>query len=198
VLQVATNGVSVTNISVESGNPFLAREATENLRSWRFAKNEPRSFEVTYTYELKNEQVVFLEKPGAVTVDVESAAPQVNGIFSTFETPPEIWQMDLKNSRGGIHTRLSLVDADDLPDGYVMNEAPGTPGKQREVIRNGHQDGDILGFDATVKGPDGKPLKVSVLGRKTGNKITGIFLDYSGLPGTWIAVRQSSRAKSPK
>jgi hypothetical protein len=194
-LQVTTSGVSVTKIGVESGNPFLVREATENLRSWRFARNEPRTFEVTYTYELKNAQVEFLEKPGVVTV--EGTAPQVNGSFATFDTPPEIWQMELTSSRGGMHAKLSLVNTNDMADGYVMNEAPGSAGKKREFIRQGHQDGDMLGFDATVNGPDGKPLKISLLGKKIGNKITGVFLDYSGMPGRWIAVRQASHAKPP-
>jgi len=194
-LQVTTNGVSVTKVDAESGNPFLVREATENLRSWRFARNEPRTFEVTYTYELKNAQVEFLEKPGVVTV--EDTTPLVNGSWATFDTPPEIWQMGLTSSRGGMHTKLSLVNTYDMPDGYVMNEAPGSADKEREVIRQGHQDGDMLGFDATVKGPDGKSLKVSVLGKKSGNKIIGVFLDYSGMPGTWIAVRQASHAKPP-
>jgi hypothetical protein len=84
-----------------------------------------------------------------------------------------------------------------MADGYVMNEAPGSAGKKREFIRQGHQDGDMLGFDATVNGPDGKPLKISLLGKKIGNKITGVFLDYSGMPGRWIAVRQASHAKPP-
>jgi hypothetical protein len=53
----------------------------------------------------------------------------------------------------------------------------------------------MIGFDATINGPDGKPLKVSVLGKKTRNKITGVFLDYSGMPGTWTAVRQPSNTK---
>jgi outer membrane biosynthesis protein TonB len=195
-LHVTTNGVSVTKFDVESGNPFLVREATENLRSWRFARNAPRTFEVTYTYELKNAQVAFLEKPGVVTV--EGTPPLVNGIWSTFDTPPQIWQMELTSSRGGMHAKLSLVNTYDMPDGYVTNEAPGSAGKKREVIRQGHQDEDMIGFDATVNGPDGKPLKVSVLGKKTGNKITGVFLDYSGMPGTWKAVRQASHAKPPQ
>jgi outer membrane biosynthesis protein TonB len=195
-LQVTTNGLSVTKFDAESGNPFLVREATENLRSWRFARNAPRTFEVTYTYELKHEQVAFLEKPGVVTV--EGTPPLVNGSWETFETPPEIWQMELTSSRGGMQAKLSLVNNDDVPDGYVINEAPGSAGKKREFIRQGHQDEDMLGFDATVSGPDGKPLKVSVLGKKTRNKITGVFLDYSGMSGTWKAVRQASHAKPPQ
>lgn len=192
-LHVTTDGLSVTKVDAESGNPFLVHEATENLRSWRFARNAPRTFDVTYTYELKHEQVEFLEKPGVVTV--EGTVPLVNGSWSTFETPPEIWQIELTSPRGGMHAKLSLVNNDDMPDGYVINEESGSAGKKREFIRQGHQDKDMIGFDATVIGPDGKPLKVAVLGKKTRNKITGVFLDYSGKSGTWKAVRQASHAK---
>jgi hypothetical protein len=84
------------------------------------------------------------------------------------------------------------------PEGYVIDDLAGPAVKKREEIRDGHQDGDIFGFDATVKGPDGKPLKISVLGKKTRHKITGVFLDYSGIPGTWTAVRQSSHVKDTR
>jgi outer membrane biosynthesis protein TonB len=195
-LHVTTNGFSVAKFDVESGNPFLVREAAENLRSWRFARTAPRAFEVTYTYELKHEEVEFLENPGVVTVN--GTIPLVNGSWATFETPPEIWQLELTSPRGGMHANLSLVNTNDMPDGYVINEVPGSAGKKREIIRQGHQDEDMIGFDATINGPDGKPLKVSVLGKKTRNKITGVFLDYSGMPGTWTAVRRPSHAKHSK
>jgi hypothetical protein len=192
-LRVTTNGHSATQFEVESGNPFLVRGAIENLRSWRFAGNAPRAFEVTFTYHLRTAQVEFLKSPGVVTV--EGTLPLVNGGGGYFTTPPEIWQLEFVSSRGRSHAKLSLVKTYDMPDGYVINEAPGWAGKKREAIRQGHQDGDILGFDATLNGPDGKPLKVSVLGKKSRNKVVGIFLDYSGKSGTWTAVRQPSPAK---
>jgi hypothetical protein len=81
------------------------------------------------------------------------------------------------------------IFGDDL-DGRIVG-----PGNSREPITNGHRDGDILGFDATMTAPNGKPLRVSLLGKQTGNKIAGVFLDYSGAPGTWTAVRQPSHSK---
>jgi hypothetical protein len=75
-------------------------------------------------------------------------------------------------------------------EGYVV----GAEGKKTELWA-GHQDGDMLGFDMVIQGPNGKPLSVSVLGIKSGDKISGVFLDYSGIPGTWTALRQASHAK---
>jgi len=193
-LRVTTDGNSATKFETESGNPFLVRDAIENLRTWRFAKPIWRTFEVTYSYQLLDERVEFLKEPGIVTV--ECTLPLVNGGgFANYSTRPEIWKMDLTSSRGNTHSQFSLVQNNDLLDGYMINEAPGWTGKKREAVQQGHQDGDMLGFDATVIGPDGKPLKISVLGKKTRNKITGVFLDFSGKPGTWIAVRQSQKTK---
>jgi hypothetical protein len=85
---------------------------------------------------------------------------------------------------------LSLATSYDMPDGFVLD-----PSGKKDEISEAHQDGDMLGFDATVHGPDGAPLSVSLLGKKRKNKITGVFLDYSGTAGTWTAVRQLSHAK---
>src|SRR5437016_11598228 len=84
-------------------------------------------------------------------------------------------------------TLLNSNDCEISPelDGYVIG-----PGSKKQELRETHKDGDMLGFDMTIQGPDGKPLKVSVLSKRTGDNISGVFLDYSGTPGTWTAVRQ--------
>ncbi len=56
----------------------------------------------------------------------------------------------------------------------------------------------MLGFDMTIQGLNGKPLRVSLIGKKTGNKISGVFLDYSGTAGTWTAARQPRPTKATK
>jgi len=191
-LRVTTDGYSVTKIDAESGNPFLVRAAIDNLRTWRYANHTPRTFDVTYSYQLLDGIVEFLKDPGVVEID--SIPPLVSGYYSHSYSPPDIWQMQLTSSRGKMRTTLSLGMSYDMPDGYVIDDVAGTPGKKKE-IRLAHQDGDMLGFDATVMGPNGKPLRVSLLGKKAENKITGVFLDYSGTPGTWTAIRQSSHIK---
>jgi TonB family protein len=198
-LRVATDGDSVTKIDAESGNPFLVREAFGNLRTWRFADHTPRTFHVIYTYKILDERVDFLKEPGVVEID--SSPPLVNGGGSNLYNPPDIWQAQLTSPRGITRATFSLAMSDDISDdildGYVIGNEVGRTGKKEE-IRQAHLDGNMLGFDATLKGPSGSPLRVSLLGKKTGSKMTGVFLDYSGTPGTWTAVRQPSHAKSPR
>jgi hypothetical protein len=195
-LRVATNGDSVTKVFAESGNPFLVRDASDNLRTWRFVDNTPRTFQVIYTYEIFDEKVDFLKQPGVVEIDANP--PLVNGGGTNLSYPPYIWQAEWKSPGGIMRSTLSLAMSDDIweqvLDGYVIGREIGHPSK-KEQIRQPHLDGDILGFDATLTGRNGRPVNVSVLGKRTGNKITGVFLDYSGTPGTWTAFRQPSQAK---
>jgi hypothetical protein len=197
-LRATTNGSYVTGITPESGDPFLLHDAAANLRTWRFTDGKFRTFEVTYKFEATNSYDEFLKQPGVV--DVYETPPQLNGIFSTFAVPWETWRAQLVNSRGRMSATLSLKakPPDDEPDAFFGSDFDGRilgSGNNWEPIFNGHQDGDMLGFDATVTGPMGKPLRVSLLGKRTGNKITGVFLDYSGTPGTWTALRQPADPK---
>jgi hypothetical protein len=191
-LRVETNGYSATKIDAESGNPFLVRAAIGDLRTWRFANHNPQTFDVIYNYQLLNSLVQFLKEPGVVEVD--GIPPVVNGGGAYLDMPPDVWYAEFTSSRGNMRATLSLRMTGDMPYDYPSGDVVG-PGSKKEEIREAHQDGDMLGFDATVTGPNGKPLKISVLGKKMGNKITGVFLDYSGTPGTWTAVRQLSHAK---
>ena len=192
-LQVTTNGYSVTKVDAQSGNPFLVRAAIGNLRTWRFTSHTPQTFDVVYDYQLLSSKEEFLKEPGVVEVD--AIPPLVIADDSYPSTPPDIWRMQLTSSHGKMRSTLALGESYEMPDGYVTSDMVGFEG-QKEKIRDGHQDGDMLGFDATVKGPNNRPLRVSVLGKRTGNKITGVFLDYSGTPGTWTAVRQPPHIKT--
>jgi len=187
-LRVSTNGHSATEIDAKQGNPFLVRAAVSNLHTWRFADHMPRTFNVIYSYRLLDSEVEFLKQPGMVEIDEVPPLVIIDNGYPY--DPPEIWHAELKSSRGNMRADLSLGMSYDMPDGYVLG-----PAGKNEKIREGHHDGNMLGFDATVQGLDGRPIKVSVLGKKTRNKITGVFLDYSGVAGTWTALRERSRAK---
>jgi hypothetical protein len=192
-LRVTSDGYSLTKIEALSGNVFLVRDAISNLRTWRFGNHNARTFDVTYSYQLLKNKVEFLKEPGVVEID--SVPPIVNPDTEGFPSNPrEIWQMQLTSSRGTIRSTLSLGMSYYVPDGYVTADTGGLTG-QKEAIHGSHEEWDILGFDATLKGPNGGPLKVSVLGKKTRNKITGVFLDESGTPGTWTALRQPPPTK---
>jgi hypothetical protein len=194
-LRVTTDGLFVTKVDAESGNPLLVLSATENLRTWRFANHTPRTFDVIYSYQQLDGIVEFLKEPGVVEID--SVPPLVNCSCSSLYTPPHNWQIQMTSARGNMQAALSLGMSDDIPDEFLTGEVVGPAGRKEE-IRQTHHDGDMFGFDATVKGPDGRPLRISLIGKRTGNEMTGVFLDDSGTPGTWTAVRQPSHTKHTK
>lgn len=192
----------VRKVEVESGNPFLLGPALANLRTWRFAKNLQRTFDVTYEYKIMdgNTKVDFLKDPGVV--DIAGSLPTIDhgGCGDIVGTRPlsQFWQAELRGPGGEtsatllLNTYYFLATACAQPlDGYVVTG----PGGKKPELRENHQDGDMVGFDMTVNGRDGKPLRVSVLAKKTRNKMAGVFLDYSGTPGTWTALPQGPQAK---
>jgi hypothetical protein len=175
----------------------LVRAALGNLRTWRFAKRIARIFEVTYSYGIVDSKVEFLKESGVV--DIAASLPVVNVIADRVGGWPQsqFWEAELTSPSGNASATLFLDkylgEFSFVLGGYVIG-----PGSKKQELRDPHQDGDMLGFDMTIQGPDGKPLRVSVLGKKTGNKIAGVFLDYSGTSGTWTAVRQAPAAKQPR
>lgn len=198
-LRVTTNGSRVGKIEVEQGNPFLAQTAVENVRSWRFASYNVRIFEVTFNYQLLSSKVEFFKQPGVV--EIQGTLPTIDIDYAQIVIPPSLWEARLSSSRGNASTTLSLEIPEKDPEGSMVGELSGDvvgPAHRREKIRNPHIDGDILGFDATMTGSNGKPLKISLLAKKIGNRMTGVFLDYSGTPGTWTAVRQPSHSKASR
>lgn len=188
-LQVKSDGHRVTDISSSSGNPFLVRAAVENLMTWRFANHMPQMFDVTYRYRLLVSEDQFLKEPGVVEIDAVVPLVNIDDLANLYH-PPSIWHAQFKSPRGDMNATLSLRTYYGMPDGFVLG-----PAGKREAVSEGHQDGDMLGFDANIQGPNGMPLSISLLGKKKRNKITGVFLDYAGTAGTWTAVLEPSHAK---
>jgi len=56
-LRVTTDGSAVASVTVESGQPMLAKAALENVRTWKFEPHEPTSFPVQFSYHLEEELV---------------------------------------------------------------------------------------------------------------------------------------------
>ena len=99
--------------------------------------------------------------------------PQINGSLSRLDTAPHNWAAQFMSPRGVIHANLSLIMSEDIVDemdGYVEGVVIGK-NRKKESIRQPHLDGQMLGFDATLTASDGAPLRISVLGKKTRNKI---------------------------
>jgi hypothetical protein len=55
-LRVATDGLKVLSVSVENGQPILAKAAQDNVRSWTFLQHEPTVFSTRFSYHLDREE----------------------------------------------------------------------------------------------------------------------------------------------
>ncbi len=62
-LRITTDGTAVASVTVESGQPMLAKAAQENVKTWKFEPHEPTSFPVLFSYHLEEERVTHLCDP---------------------------------------------------------------------------------------------------------------------------------------
>src|SRR5277367_6733683 len=46
-LRISTDGIQASSIDLESGSPLLGRAAEENIKTWKFEKHSPTTFEAT-------------------------------------------------------------------------------------------------------------------------------------------------------
>lgn len=51
-LRVSTDGERVTGVSVEEGQPMLAKAAEANVKTWQFVNHNPTVFETTFAFHL--------------------------------------------------------------------------------------------------------------------------------------------------
>jgi TonB family protein len=169
-LEVTTDGHAATNVTAKEGHPLLAQSAVENVRTWKFVDHVPGTFDVTFKFHLLEDPVGFLQQPGIVEV---LAAPER---YIDHYTLPEKWNARIRDAQGTIDTTLTLWTYHGYGsnlDGYTTG-----PQGQERAIRNSHISGDMLGFDATVQDKHGQRLKFSMIGKMTGDKIKGVFLNY--------------------
>jgi outer membrane biosynthesis protein TonB len=182
-MRVSTDTSCVAKITTESSDPFLAQAAKANVRTWRFDFHKPGTFNVTFNYRLLEPGVSFLEEPGVV--DILDLPPSLggprSGLWNSGSGQPEIWKAQLAGSRGRIQATFQFsfgcCQVGDVID------AKG----RKEEINQGHSTGDIIGFSTIVRTANNRPIRVSLIGRMSGDRMQGVFLDDSGTPGTWTA-----------
>jgi len=180
-LAVTTDGHSAVGIEVKAGHPLLAQSAVSDVRTWAFVDHKPDTFEVTFHYRIVGPDVaVFLKESNEV--EVSTVPPPVIANCSALDLGT--WKAQLKSERGNIQATFRLSQC-----GSLYGEVIGAQGQDGE-ISYGYVDGDIIGFNATLKDSKGQQVKVSLLGKMAKDRITGTYLDYSGIIGKWTAVRE--------
>ena len=114
-LRVSTDTYSdfLTNVQVESGNPFLVRAAVGSLRSWRFAKRMSRIFELTYNYQIVDFKIDFLKEPGLIDIGAPPSYSYVTCLSVGLLYPSRgIWQAEL-TSPGGNTSATLFINSND-------------------------------------------------------------------------------------
>ena len=190
-VKITTDGESVRDAEAVSGHPLLRKTAEENVRTWKFAPHRARVFEVIFRYKLLSSDVdvEFLDSPGIIEVKARPTQIIIQWAWISLGT----WNAQLKSAHGELRQVLKLAYSG--PDGdWLKGDASLGPGDQAEEIDFGHKERDFLAFTLTVNEPDGHRVQTFLVGRMTGDKIVGTFVDDEGRTGKWKAVRVSREA----
>ena len=185
LVKVTTDGESVRDVQAETGHALLRKAAEDNARTWKFVAHTPGTFHVTFRYKLSsgNTDVEFLESPAIVKIE---ASPPETIIYYTWLSLGT-WKAQLKSAHGKSRRAFKLACSGPNED-WLDGNASGPKGESEE-IDFGHKEGNFLAFTMTLSQPDGQHVKTFLIGKMTGDKIVGTFVDDSGIRGEWTAVR---------
>ena len=182
-LRITTDGRAVSDVPVLEGHALLVQAATNNVRTWKFADHVPGTFDVTFNFVTLRERTTFLQEPGVVDIAVLPPQYNENSNDRLAYTLPVTWDLELKTATDDIKAPLTLWTYGQWLRGYTV----GVRGQERE-LGSAHIDGEMLGFDARLDDSHGQRLNFSLIGKKVGDEIQGIFLDAWGTSGTWTAI----------
>jgi TonB family protein len=191
-VRVTTDGESVTNAEAESGPPILHKAAEDNVRTWKFVPHTAGTFHVTFRYKIMSGglEVAFLETSEVVQL----VAPPPEVIIDYAEMDLGKWKVQLTNPLRSMSREIDLYYSG--PKGeWLGGYALSSEGK-REDIAFGYKEGNLVGFTITLNQSKGRRVKTFLIGRMTGDKIVGTFVDDAGLRGEWTAVREADKSDS--
>jgi hypothetical protein len=191
-VKITTDGESVRDAEAETGHPLLRKAAEDNARTWKFVAHTPCTFHVTFRYKLLsgNVDVEFLESPAVVAIKASPPELIIDYAWLGLGT----WKAQLKSAHGKSWQVFKLRYSG--PDGdWLDGDAVGSKGECEE-IDFGHKEGSFLAFTITLSQPDGQHVKTFLIGKMTGDKIVGTFVDDAGIRGEWTAVRVADSPSS--
>ena len=76
------------------------------------------------------------------------------------------------------------------PDGIWLGGHVKCPNDECDEIDHGYIKNGLIGFTITLAQPDGQRTRTFLVGKMTGDKIVGTFVDDSGVRGDWTAIRE--------
>jgi hypothetical protein len=190
-VRITTDGESVREAEAETGPALLRKAAEVNARTWKFAAHTPGTFHVTFRYKLMSGDVgvTFLESPA--TVEIQAAVQPMSINWAWIDLGK--WKAQLKSPHGNSGQVFELRFSGPNNE-WLDGEALGPKGESEEIDFGyfGYKketEGTLLGFTVELSQPDGQHVRTFLIGKMTGDKIVGTFVDDSGIRGEWAAVR---------
>jgi len=187
-LRITTDGHTVTSVQVVDGPALLTRAAIQNVKTWKFVDHTPGTFDVTLDFTILKDKTTFLAQPGVL--DIAVLPPDYGGKPLDY-TLPTNWDLELKAPAQDIKAPLTLWTYGPWLRGYTVDRW-----NEQTQIGDPRVDGDILGFSVLLDDSFGQELAFSLVGRKSGDKIRGVFLDPWGRSGTWSATPSQAAASN--
>ena len=191
-VKVTTDGESVCEAVAQTGHPLLRKAAEDNVKTWKFLSHAPSTFNVTFRYKLmeSNVEVEFLQSPTIV----EILAPPPETTIYYADLGLGAWRAQIRSAHG-TYSRLFELSYTGA-DGDWLNARTLNSKGESEESDFGHREGDFLAFIVTLSQTDGQLVKTFFVGKMTGSKIVGTFVDANGGSGKWTAVRVPDGPKS--
>ncbi len=191
-VKIVTDGELVREAAAETGHPLLRKAAEDNARTWKFVAHTPGTFHVTFRYKEPSgdADVEFLESPSIV--QIEAATPEMSIYYAWLGLGT--WKAQLKSAHGKSSQVLKLYYSG--PNGDWLDGNAVSREGESEEIDFGHKEGDFLAFTITLTQPDGQHVKTFLIGKMTGNRIVGTFVDDAGIRGEWMAIRVADSPNS--
>jgi hypothetical protein len=204
VVKITTDGQSVLDAVAESGPSLLRQASVDNAKTWKFVAHTAGTFHVTYHYGFASGDAAtatsFPNSSDKVEVNVVVPPPQLIIDYAWIGLGK--WKAELKSSHGKLSEvfRFSYsgpygewLDVD--TSGSPTDKADDDASQQENDDEFTHKDGDFLTFAIKLAEPDGKRLETYLIGKMSGDKLVGTFMDEDGVRGTWLATRVAEPEK---
>jgi TonB family protein len=192
-IKITTNADSVKDAEVESGHPLLRQAAVDNVKTWKFATHEPGIFHVTFRYKLllDNVEVIF---PESTVVHIMAPPPEL--FITHADLGLGTWLAHLSSSYGEFQCVLDLAYSGPDDREWVEGKMKTFGGQWEDIDSAFYKDG-LFGFTVNLREPNGHHVRTFFVGKIIGKRISGTFVDDTGVTGQWSATRVHQKSKSP-
>lgn len=168
----------MVSVTVESGQPMLAKAAQDNVRTWTFLKGEPTSFESRFSYKLNEGCDSATPENGRVVLELPTRVA-ITAPRWPFECDPN-WGIDLSEPLRVLFTACEL-DASSVPCDKVtviLSSASSAVTPERFPVS-----ADKQGFVVPKEFRSAKNFNVTF--KIDGSEFTVVNLDGGFLKGRW-------------